>query len=82
MFKNFITACIAALATAEADVQWESLGHFKVSNAAFPTISQYKDSEKFLLCSSFKAIGTGNIYIVPDITEAVQSGDVSDLKQH
>jgi len=73
---------LAALTTAEADVAWESMGHFKLSHAAFPTISQYKDSEKFLLCSSFKAIGNGGIYVVPDITAAVQAGDVSDLKEH
>ena len=68
MFKTFACAMLAALTTAEADVAWESMGHFKLSHAAFPTISQYKDSEKFLLCSSFKAIGDGGIYVVPEIT--------------
>jgi len=37
--RNFACAMLAAFTTAEADVAWESMGHFKLSHAAFPTIS-------------------------------------------
>ena len=78
---KFATALLAATATATADVAWESLGHFKLSNAAFPTVSQFEGSDKFLLCSSFSGnpLSAGHIYVVPGITEAVQTGDVSTL---
>jgi len=78
--KSMIASMIAAVALAAPDVAWESIGHFKLNKAAFPNISQFGDSEKFLLCSSFKAFGSGSVYVVPDITEAVQAGDVSTLE--
>ena len=76
---KFATALLAATATATADVAWESLGHFKLSNAAFPTVSEFADSDKFLLCSSFGALSSGHVYVVPDVADAVKSGDVSNL---
>jgi hypothetical protein len=51
--RAFAAALVAAISSATPDVAWESMGHFKLSDAAFPTISQFKGSEKFLLCSAF-----------------------------
>jgi hypothetical protein len=81
--KSFATALLAGFATATADVSWESLGHFKMTNPAFPTISQYGDSEPFLLCSSFSGspTGKGHVWVVADVAAAVTEGDVSHLKQ-
>jgi hypothetical protein len=78
--KTFAASLLAAIATATPDVAWESLGHFTLKNAAFPNISKFESSDKFLLCSSFGAFSSGHVYVVPDITEAVVSGDVSSLK--
>jgi len=78
--KTFAAALIAAFATATPDVAFESIGHFSLKNAAFPTVTSFSDSEKFLLCSSFGALSSGQIYVVPGVSEAVKGGDVSHLK--
>jgi len=78
--KTFAAALIATLATATPDVAFESMGQFKLKHAAFPTISEFEDSDKFLLCSTFSAFGSGNVYVVPDVSAAVQAGDVSTLE--
>jgi len=55
------------------------MGHFKLKNAAFPTVASFQGSEPFLLVSSFGAspFDGGDIYIVPNIAEAVKSNTVS-----
>ena len=79
-FTNaLLGASLAAFASAEADLDFASQGHFKSKNAAFVNLGQW-DNENFLLVSSFAAMGSGHIYMVPNITEAVQAGDVSDLE--
>jgi len=78
--RSFIASMVTAVAFAVPDVAWESIGHFKLNKAAFPNISQFGDSEPFLLCSSFKAFGSGSVFVVPDVSEAVQAGDVSTLE--
>lgn len=80
--KSFAATLLAGAAMAAPDVAWTSLGHFKMDHPAFPTISNFQGSEKFLLCSSFQAFGNGHVYVVPDVSEAVKSGDVSSLQQH
>lgn len=58
------------------------MGKFKLKNAAFPTVSSFKDSDDFLLVSSFGALSSGHIYVVPDLAEGVKAGDVSTLKSY
>lgn len=77
--KTFASALLAAFAVATPDVAFTSIGHFSLKNAAFPTVTQFADSDKFLLVSSFGALSSGAIYVVPDITAAVKSGNVSKL---
>lgn len=38
-----------------------------------------KGTDPFLLCSSFSALAAGAVYVVPGITAAVKSGNVSTL---
>ena len=80
--KAFTASLLTALAAATPDVAWESLGHFKLHHAAFPHVTKFEDSDPFLLCSAFSAIGNGDIYIVDDIAAAVQSGSVKNLASH
>lgn len=82
--RSFATiAAIAASAAATGvDIAWESLGHFKVKNPAFPNIGKYDDSDEFLVVSSFGAMHEGYIYIVPDIKDAVTGDDATHLKSH
>ena len=79
---KFVSALLATVAMAAPDVAWTSIGHFKLDHPAFPTVTSYADSESFLLCSSFQAIGSGHVYVVPDVADAVKAGDVSTLVQH
>lgn len=51
-----------------------------MKNAAFPIVDQFEGSEEFLIVSSFGAMSSGKVYVVPNITEAVESGNVSSLK--
>jgi hypothetical protein len=78
--NTFTAALLAAVAIATPDVAFESMGHFKLKHAAFPTVTKFEDSDKFLLCSSFGALSSGSVYVVPDVSDAVKSGDVSNLK--
>jgi len=73
---------LGALVSAETDVAWESMGKFKLDNAAFPSIGQYSDSDPFLLCSSFTGspIGHGHLYVVDGIKDAIVNDTVSKLK--
>jgi hypothetical protein len=69
MNKSFLAALVASVAAAtETQV---SLGKFSVKNAAFPIVDQFEGSEEFLIVSSFGALSSGKIYVVPSITEAV-----------
>lgn len=43
-------------------------------------MSKWSDSEDFLLVSSFGAMSSGAIYVVPGVKEATINGDVSGLK--
>jgi len=71
----------AASAMATDDMDWTSIGQFKLKNAAFPTVSNYGDgSDDFLLVSSFGAVSSGQIYVVPNINEAVANNDVTALE--
>ena len=79
--KTFVSALLATLSVASPDVAWESLGHFKMSHPAFPAVSQFKNSDPFLLCSSFKAMGSGKVWVVPNVADAVKTGDVSGLAE-
>jgi hypothetical protein len=82
--KNFALSMIASLAAAEADVDWTSMGQFKISNPAFLQVTQYHDSDPFLLVSSFSGspIGKGKLYVIPEITEGVSNDTVDKLKEH
>merc|ERR1711957_116154 len=60
------------------------MGQFKVSHAAFPTISKFGDSENFLLVSSFSGapgpLGKGAIYVTAGLKDAVTNNTVKKLK--
>jgi hypothetical protein len=76
-----VAAALASVAfSAEADLSYESMGSFNLKNAAFPNIEQFEGSEEFLLMSSFGALSSGAVYVVPGVKDAVKSGDVSSLK--
>ncbi len=76
---KFAASLVFALANATADVTSTSMGHFSLKNAAFPSVAQFSGSERFLLCSSFGALSSGAIYVVPGIEGAVQNNTVSKL---
>lgn len=76
---KFAASLILALANATADVTSTSMGHFSLKNAAFPSVAQFNGSERFLLCSSFGALSSGAIYVVPGLEAAVQNNTVSKL---
>ena len=72
---------LAAATNATPDVNFKSIGQFTLKNAAFPTVTQFDDgSDKFLLVSSFGALSSGAVYVVPNITQAIVAGNVSGLK--
>jgi hypothetical protein len=72
--KSFVAAMLAAFATAVSDVAWDSLGHFKIHNPAYLTMSRFHKSDPFLLTSSFQSVGNGGIYVVPGVKDAIVSG--------
>jgi hypothetical protein len=74
---------IASFAAAEPSVNWESMGHFKISDPAFLQVTNFHDSDPFLLVSSFSGspIGKGKIYVVPEIQERVINNTVYNLKE-
>jgi hypothetical protein len=81
--RSFFTAAtfFASQALATTDVAWTSIGKFDCKNAAFPFIQNYQDgSGDFLIMSSFGAMSSGQIYIVPNIADAVKAGDASTLE--
>lgn len=80
MKTQLFAAALVAVASATPDVSFTSIGHFSLKNAAFPVVTEFQDSEKFLLCSSFGALSSGAIYVVPDVSAAVTSGNVATLK--
>jgi hypothetical protein len=79
MSKLFATAVISALTQAISDVDFTSIGQFSLKNAAFPTVSSFDDAanNKFLLVSSFGALSSGAVYVVPKIKDAVVNNTVS-----
>ena len=77
--KSLILSSLAAIAAAQEDLTFTSQDHFKLKHPAFINLGKFNDSEDFLLVSSFKAMGNGDIYIVPNVKEAVKAGDVSQL---
>jgi hypothetical protein len=84
MFKTLASACLLAALSSASDVTWESNGHFKIKHPAFLNIASFDDGttyDPFLLVSGFAAIGSGEIYVVPDITQAVIDRDISHLKE-
>ena len=81
MFTNTVLAgALAAIALAEADLTFTSNNKFSLKNAAFVNMGRFNGSEDFLLVSSFGAMSSGHVYIVPGVKEAVKNGDVSALE--
>ena len=78
--KSLAAAAVAAMATANYDVEFTSNNLFKVKNPAFANMSKFHGSdEDFLLVSSFGMFASGKVYIVRGVKDAVVNGDVSDL---
>ena len=42
-------------------------------------MEHFEGSEDFLLVSSFGALSSGHIYMVPGVADGVKNGDVSNL---
>ena len=79
--KSLAAAAVAAMATANYDVEFTSNHLFNTKNPAFVNMGKFHGSdEDFLLVSSFGAYASGKVYIVRDIKDAVVNSDVSDLK--
>jgi hypothetical protein len=68
-----------AAAAATTDVAFKSLGKFKLTNPAFPSLTKFEDSDPFLLVSSFTGnpLGKGAIWITPGVKDAVTTNTVS-----
>jgi hypothetical protein len=77
--QAFASALIATLASATPDVAFTSIGKFNLKNAAFPAVTSFQGSDPFLLVSSFGALSSGAIYVVPHVAEAVKANNVSKL---
>ena len=78
--KSLAAAAVAAIATANYDVEFTSNNLFKTKNPAFVNMGKfYGSDEDFLLVSSFGAYASGKVYIVRGVKDAVVNGDVSDL---
>ena len=80
MFTSTFAAALLAMVAAASDVNYVSIGKFSLKNAAFPIVEQFEGSENFLLVSSFGALSSGKIYVVPDITSAINNDKASTLK--
>ena len=79
--SSFTASALIGLAAAQADLTFTSNNSFKLKHAAFINMGKFEDStENFLLVSSFAAMGNGNLYIVPGVTDAVKASDASGLK--
>ena len=78
--KTVLAGALAALSTATSDLTFTSNNKFKVKNAAFVNMGKFNDSDDFLLVSSFGAMSSGHVYMVPGIKDAVKNGDVSSLE--
>jgi hypothetical protein len=78
----FASALLAAVSVATADVNFTSMGTFNLKNAAFPSVASFGDApeDKFLLVSSFGALSSGAVYVVPSIKAAIVNKTVSQLK--
>ena len=78
--KSLATAALAAMATANVDLEFNSQHKFNAKNPAFVNMGKfYGSDEDFLLVSSFGAWASGKVYIVRGVKDAVVNGDVSDL---
>ena len=75
--KQFALACFAALSAADpitaGDLEFTSIGTFKQKEAAFMHVTNFEDSETFLMFTAFSGTpwATGSISIVPGVKEAV-----------
>ena len=77
--KALAGAACAAYASAQADLEFTKNNYFKLKNAAFLSVDSFEGSEDFLLVSSFGAMSSGHIYMVPGVKDAVVAGDVGEL---
>ena len=79
--QALLSAGLAAVASAQVDLEFTSQGQFSAHDAAFITVSKWSDSDEFLLGSAFgpSPVGHGSVYIIPNIKDAVKAGDVSTL---
>ena len=80
MYTTFAALALASVVAAQQDLEFTSEGQFKVKNAAFINMSKFEDSEDFLLVSSFGALSSGHLYMVPGVKDAVVNGDASSLE--
>jgi hypothetical protein len=75
-----VAALLIAAVVATVDVDYVSVGKFSLKNAAFLEVEHFEGSEQFLLVSSFGALSSGKLYVVPGITAAVLNAKPSTLK--
>ena len=77
--KSLVAAAFAGVVAAQEDLQFTAQGKFSLKNAAFLSVEHFEGSEDFLLVSSFGALSSGHIYMVPGVADGVKNGDVSNL---
>ena len=78
--KTFVAALLSALTMAEDNIAWDSLGKFNVKNAAFPYVGKFETTDEVLLMSSFGAMSWGQVYVVPNVKDAVVNNDATTLQ--
>ena len=76
--RTFFASALAAAAMASDPTSFTDAGQFKIKHPAFLTVSQWEESDPFLLVSSFSGVpgSHGSVQIVSDLQPAVQDGTV------
>ena len=58
------------------------LGQIKTLNPAFLSVEKFEGQKEFLLVSSFGAISSGHVYVIPDIADIINNKAFDKVKQH
>ena len=80
--KTLLGAALAAFANAQIDLEFTSDKYFSAKDAAFINLGKWETSEDFLIFSSFGAMTSGHVWMVPGIKDAVINNDVALLKTY
>lgn len=58
------------------------LGQIKALNPAFVSVEKFKGQNEFLLVSSFGAMSSGHVYVIPEIADIVNSRAFDKVESH